>query len=112
MGISVSKVLIAVDDQEKAKEFWTNQIGFEVVTDEPYGEERWLKVRPPGQPVALVLSVRSMAESRRSVPDNLPHSDVFFECADLEETYRALTESGVRFPVPPTKMPFGLVVDV
>ena len=37
----------------------------------------------------------------------LPHSPVLFTCHDIEQTYQELTGRGVRFPTPPTKMPFG-----
>ena len=43
----VSKVVIDVEDQERAKEFWTEKMGFELVQDVPYGNERWLEVRSP-----------------------------------------------------------------
>ena len=30
----VSKVIVPVDDQERARRFWTEQVGFEAVRDE------------------------------------------------------------------------------
>ena len=41
------------------------------------------------------------------MPDELPHSPVFFNCADIEATYRQLSERGVRFPTPPARQHFG-----
>jgi predicted enzyme related to lactoylglutathione lyase len=32
---------------------------------------------------------------------------VFFTCDDIERSHRELSERGVRFPAPPTKMDFG-----
>jgi predicted enzyme related to lactoylglutathione lyase len=103
----VRKIVIPVDDQERAREFWTTRVGFEVVTDEAYGGGRWLEVAPPNRGVVLVLSPRDPAEPRRQVNDQLPHSDVFFNSGDIVRTHRELTERGVEFPMPPTKMPFG-----
>jgi predicted enzyme related to lactoylglutathione lyase len=104
----VGKVVVAVDDQERAKDFWTNRIGFEVTADAPYGDgERWLEVAPPDRSIALVLSRRPAGEPRREVDDWLPHSPVFFNCEDIEQTHRELTERGVRFAAPPAEMPFG-----
>ena len=54
----VSKVVIEVEDQERAKRFWTQTLGFEVVQDAPYGEERWVEVCTPDKAVAVVLDVR------------------------------------------------------
>jgi lactoylglutathione lyase len=102
----ISKVVLPVDDQERAKEFWTERLGFELRRDESYGEERWIEVSPPGGAPLLVLSPRDGAP-RNEVPDELPHSPVFFNCADLEATHRELSERGVRFPAPPAQQHFG-----
>ncbi len=103
----VSKVVVPVGDQNAAKEFWTSAMGFSVERDDTYGDERWIEVRPPDQRLILVLSPRSPGEPRREVPDNLPHSDLFFNCADIMQTYAELTDRGVRFPLPPARQHFG-----
>ena len=73
----VSKVVIEVEDQERAKRFWTETLGFEVVQDAPYGEERWLEVCTPDKAVAVVLDVR---KGPRPAPQDrgLPTSNVSF----------------------------------
>jgi predicted enzyme related to lactoylglutathione lyase len=108
MITAVSQVIVPVDDQERAKAFWTGVLGFELRTDAPYGEEqRWIEVAPPAGAPLLVLTPRPAGERRREVLDGLPHSPVFFTCDDIEQTYRQLSERGVEFPTPPTKMDFG-----
>lgn len=107
MITGVRKVLVPVDDQERAKEFWAEVTGFELVRDETIGEERWIEVEPPDRSVVLVLSRRPADEPRREVPDVLPHSNVFFDCEDIEQTYDELSERGASFPAPPAEMHFG-----
>jgi len=51
----VTQVVIEVEDQERAKAFWTQTLGFELARDAPYGEERWLEVRTPDKAVVVVL---------------------------------------------------------
>jgi catechol 2,3-dioxygenase-like lactoylglutathione lyase family enzyme len=57
---AVSHVGVWVRDQEEAKAFYTEKLGFEVREDatlEELGGYRWLTVGPPGQPdVNLMLS--------------------------------------------------------
>lgn len=106
MITGVQKVIVPVEDQQKAMLFWTETMGFEVVTDATYGPERWIEVTPPDRGVQLVLSPRH-GESRREVRDQLPHSDLFFTCDDIEQTHRELTERGVEFPQPPVQQHFG-----
>ena len=103
----VNKVVVPVDDQAAAKEFWAERLGFDVVTDEAFGGRQWLEVTPPDRSILLILSPRSPDEPRPAVRDELPHSNVFFVCDDIERTHRELTARGVRFHTPPVKMPFG-----
>ena len=107
MITGVAKVVVSVDDQERAKQFWTGAIGFDVVMDESFGNERWIEVEAPDRSLVLVLSRRPSDGLRPQVPDELPHSNVFFTCEDIEQTYAELSERGVRFPAPPAEMHFG-----
>jgi catechol 2,3-dioxygenase-like lactoylglutathione lyase family enzyme len=58
---AVSHVGVWVHDQDEAKAFYTDKLGFEVREDatlEELGGYRWLTVGPPGQPdVNLMLSL-------------------------------------------------------
>jgi lactoylglutathione lyase len=103
----VRKVIVPVGDQAAALEFWTQTMGFDLVCDESYGDERWIEVRPPEQDLLLVLSPRPPDEPRHAAPERLPHSDLFFDCADLEKTHVELSERGVHFPAPPSRLHFG-----
>jgi predicted enzyme related to lactoylglutathione lyase len=103
----VSKVIVPIADQEAALRFWSETIGFSVVRDDAYGDERWIEVKPPGQDLLLVLSLRRANEPQREVSDELPDSDLFFDCTDIEQTYAELTARGVHFPSPPSRQPFG-----
>ena len=104
----VSKVVLTVRDCDAAKQFWVERMGFTVQTDAEYGEgARWLEVRSPSG-VTLVLDGKSPGHATdRAVPEELPHSNVFFTCEDIEKTYAELTERGVRFPQPPVRQPWG-----
>jgi catechol 2,3-dioxygenase-like lactoylglutathione lyase family enzyme len=75
---AVAKVVVPVLDQDRAKAFWTDSVGFEARRDETFGDERWIEVAP-----------------------------VFFTCDDIQATYRELTERGVAFPLPPSRQHFG-----
>jgi catechol 2,3-dioxygenase-like lactoylglutathione lyase family enzyme len=60
---AISHVAVWVHDQDEAKAFYTEKLGFEVRQDatlEEMGGYRWLTVGPPGQPdVNVILSVPS-----------------------------------------------------
>jgi catechol 2,3-dioxygenase-like lactoylglutathione lyase family enzyme len=58
---AVSHVGVWVHDQDEAKAFYTEMLGFEVRQEanlEEFGDSRWLTVGPPDQPdVNVILSV-------------------------------------------------------
>jgi predicted enzyme related to lactoylglutathione lyase len=101
----IRQVLIEVEDQDRALSFWTGPMGFELVQDSPYGDERWLEVRAPDNVVTLVLGLRQGEPPM--APEQLPTSNVFFYCDDLHRTYDELRARGVEFPQPPVRQPFG-----
>ena len=105
--IRVRKVVLPVQDQDRAKEFWTAKLGYEIVADAPYGAERWLEVRSSDHAVNLVLELTAEARSAAAAPDHMPTSNVMFECDDIVATHRELDAKGVQFPQPPVNQPFG-----
>jgi lactoylglutathione lyase len=96
----VNQVVLHVEDQEEAKRFWVDMLGFTLAEDSPYGEERWLSVVSPDGATKLVLSRRAPGWTPQDVRDGIPHSNVIFYTDDVEGTYRELTDKGVNFPDP------------
>jgi predicted enzyme related to lactoylglutathione lyase len=108
MITGVRKVVVPADDEERAKSFWISGLGFRLTRDEPFGNgQQWIEVTPPDGDPVLILSRRQPGETKPRVPDELPHSPVFFNCDDIQATFRILSEHGVKFPAPPAWMPFG-----
>ena len=89
MITNVAKVVVPVEDQQSALEFWTGMAGSQLVRDEAYGGERWIEVKPARQDLLLVLSQRQPDEARRRVPDSLPHPI----CSSTAPTSGARTKS-------------------
>jgi predicted enzyme related to lactoylglutathione lyase len=108
-GVSQVSLNVSVGDQDQALAFWTEAIGFELLSDETVGDERWIRVSPPDHGVTLVLGGPNpwLREFHRNYPAQLPQSPVFFSCRDIQETHRQLTARGVTFVQPPTQMFFG-----
>jgi predicted enzyme related to lactoylglutathione lyase len=101
----VQKLVVEVEDQDRALRFWTGALAFELVQDTRYGEERWLEVRTPDANAILVLALR---QGEPPVgPEVLPTSNIFFYCDDLPKTYDGLRARGVEFPQPPVEQSFG-----
>jgi predicted enzyme related to lactoylglutathione lyase len=101
----VHKLILEVEDQDRALRFWTEAMRFELIQDTTVGQERWLEVRTPDTQMVLVLSLRY--GELPTAPDELPTSNVFFYCDDLSRTYEELRARGVEFPQPPVEQSFG-----
>ncbi len=52
---AVATVCIFVNDQDKAKAFYTDKLGFELRQDSPMGESRWIAVAPRGARTEVIL---------------------------------------------------------
>jgi hypothetical protein len=74
MIVGVNKIVIQVEDQDRALEFWTERVGFEVVKDVTIGDERWIEVRPPGRDTIFVLSPRESAPPRFAKASRTSHT--------------------------------------
>lgn len=47
---------VPVTDQERAKDFYVNTLGFDLVADNPMGpDQRWVQVRPKGAQTSITL---------------------------------------------------------
>lgn len=104
----VSKVVVGVEDQARAKAFWTETVGFTVTTDVPYDDQgrRWVEVTAPNGTI-LVLSESPEDRRRFGDSDQLPTSNFFFYADDVEKTCEELSAKGVEFPAKPEKQPWG-----
>lgn len=101
MLTGVRSVNLAVADQDRAKQFWTEVAGFELLGDTPMGDEggaRWIEVTPPDRSVILVL----LAARDQGIEVGT-WSNVIFHCDDINKTFEELRDRGVEFPDEPRR---------
>lgn len=99
----VSVVGICVADQDRARAFYTEKLGFEVVRDDPMGEgARWLELMPPGAETHVVLFTPPGQEDRIGT-----FAGIVFTSSDVMKTYEELKARGVEFTEAPAKQPWG-----
>jgi catechol 2,3-dioxygenase-like lactoylglutathione lyase family enzyme len=105
-----------VADQDEARDFYVNKLGFEVRMDNTAGSFRWLTVSPKGQPDFQIILMKlapygqmdteSAASLRNLIQKGISAAGVF-ETADVQKTYEELTARGVEFASPPQKKFYG-----
>lgn len=95
---------IPVADQDRALKFYTEVLGCEVHTDQPFGDgQRWIEVAWPGRETAFVLFTPPGMEDRIG-----GFSSASLTTDDIEKTYEQLASKGVEFIERPTRQPWGL----
>jgi predicted enzyme related to lactoylglutathione lyase len=99
----VKFVSIPTRDQARALRFYTERLGFEIATEQPFdATQRWIELRIGHSPTRVVLFTPKGHEDRIGT---------FFNgsiaCDDVEATYRQLKERGVEFTAEPQRQPWG-----
>lgn len=103
MITNVKFVSIPTSDQDRALKFWTEQVGFTLMSDQPFSDEqRWIELAVGSSQTRFVLFTPEGQADRIGS---------FFNgalaCDDVEATHRQLSERGVEFASPPEKQPWG-----
>ncbi len=93
---------IPVRDQKAQLAFYTEKLGFEVLTDQPLGKQRWIELKIPRAETHVVLFTPEGHEDRVGGFVNAS-----LACDDVEKTYAELKARGVEFTQPPTQQPWG-----
>ncbi len=104
----ISHSSVPVDDQEKACQFYTKTLGFQIKHDIPLGEHRWLTVVSPEDPggTELILepdehpAVKPFKSAL--VEDGIPFTG--FTVADIAAEVERLQALGVQFTQQPTDL--------
>jgi catechol 2,3-dioxygenase-like lactoylglutathione lyase family enzyme len=115
----VSHVGVWVHDQDEAKAFYTEKLGFEVRQDltlEALGGYRWLTVGPPGQPdVNIILGIPGppsldpdAAEQLQSLVAKGVMGPGILRTADCRATCRELEARGVELAQQPEDRFYGV----
>ena len=109
MITTIATITVFVEDQQRAKAFYTEQLGLELRQDVemfPGAPMRWITVAPPGS--ATEISLFPMGEQWEHYRAAMGKPQCFtLHCDDLEATYRELSERGAQFLGEPQSQPWG-----
>ncbi|MBM7619951.1 lactoylglutathione lyase [Bacillus tianshenii] len=92
----LSQVMLYVDNQDEAVKFWTEKVGFEVISEENNGHMRWIEVAPSKDRETSIILHDKEVIAKMSPELNLGTPSLMFTTPDLEQFYRDLSEKGVK----------------
>lgn len=105
----IGVVTVPVRDQAKAREFYVERLGFQVVTDTEFGPGmRWLQVGLPHAETSIVLAAGYGTTEDGTDPVG-KFTGIVFETKDIQTTYGELLGRGVTFTEVPTLQPWGVM---
>lgn len=116
MITNISLVTLYVTDQDEAKRFYVDLLGFVEATDTSLGDGfRWVTVAHPDHPeleVTLMLPGppldEDVAEAVRRALASGTMGGFGLSTTDCQQTYEELSAKGVQFVQPPSDRPYGV----
>lgn len=115
MKVRVDLITIVVHDYDRAIEFFTDTLGFDLVEDSHSltndgRPKRWVVVRPPGAETGILLA-RADGTHQTAIVGNQVAGRVgfFLRVDDFDAAYERMATAGVEFVTSPRTEPYGRV---
>jgi predicted enzyme related to lactoylglutathione lyase len=117
MDIKLSTCFIAVDDHDKAIEFYRDVLGFEVRNDVGFEGMRWVTVGSPAQPDVEIVLENPVADPNASDADKDAAAGllakgllrgVIFRTENCDATFEKIRAAGGEVLQEPVDQPYGV----
>ncbi|MEU8378318.1 VOC family protein [Streptosporangium sp. NPDC048865] len=115
MKMRIELVAVVVEDYDRAIEFFTEALGFELVEDSPSSTndgrpKRWVVVRPPGSETGVLLA-RADGERQEGVVGEqfAGRVGLFLRVDDFDAAHARMVAAGVEFVTAPRTEPYGRI---
>ncbi|MFC6333336.1 VOC family protein [Paenibacillus septentrionalis] len=109
MILKASQLTILVKDQGQAKQFYTEILGFVVISDMEFGPSRYLAVAPRESNETVLELVKAETPNQVALVGKQSANQVLimFETDNIEGDYFDMKQRGVQFQGEPTNVPGG-----
>lgn len=102
----IGKITVYVEDQEQAKDFWINKVGFVLKFEQPMGPNAsWIEVGPSEEEFTTLVLYSKQAMQQQK-PEKVSHSTILFSTKDVEAAYENMKQKGIEVE-DLLKLPFG-----
>ena len=114
--MKIKIMTIYVEDQEKARRFYSDVLGFTKKADFSNGGYRWLTVASPEEPngpeLQLAANANPAARTYQQALFQQGQPAALFYVDDVQSEYDRLKGLGVKFTMPVTKVTCGNLVQI
>jgi predicted enzyme related to lactoylglutathione lyase len=117
MDLKVSHCFIAVDDHDKALDFYRDVLGLRVTNDVKFEGYRWVSLSPPSQPDVEIVLEPASADPNTSPDDKKALEEllakgmlraVIFATGDCDATFERVRAAGAEVIQEPMDQPYGV----
>ena len=105
----IAQITLVVDDYDKAIEFYTKKLGFELKEDTILNDtKRWVVVGPKNSSCSLLLAKAANEEQKQSIGNQTGgRVFLFLHTDDFWKDHEAMQEKGIVFVREPVKEKWG-----
>ncbi|MCG7346170.1 VOC family protein [Sporosarcina sp. ACRSL] len=92
----LGQIMLYVNNQDQARDFWTEKVGFQVVAEEDNGQGmRWIEVAPPHGGTSIVLHNKDFI-AKMEPELNLGTPSLMFFTDNVEQLHGDLQNNNVK----------------
>ena len=92
----VGQIMLYVNNQDEAKEFWTEKVGFSVISEEDNGEGmRWIEIAPTKEAETSIILHNKELIAKMQPGVELGTPSLMFFSKDFDKLYSDLSNKNV-----------------
>ncbi|MEB2301529.1 VOC family protein [Lysinibacillus xylanilyticus] len=92
----VGQIMLYVNNQDEAKAFWTDKVGFSVISEEDNGQGmRWIEIAPTKEAETSIILHNKELIAKMSPELNLGAPSLMFSSKDFDKLYNDLLNKNV-----------------
>jgi lactoylglutathione lyase len=91
----VGQIMLYVNNQDEAVNFWTEKVGFSVISEENNGQMRWIEIAPTNDAGTSIILHNKELISKMAPELNLGTPSLMFFTQNLEQLHSDLSNKNV-----------------
>ncbi|MFJ8102521.1 VOC family protein [Lysinibacillus sp. NPDC096212] len=92
----VGQIMLYVNNQNEAKEFWTEKVGFSVISEEDNGQGmKWIEIAPTKEAATRIILHNKELIAKMQPEMNLGTPSLMFFSEDIDKLYNDLLNKNV-----------------
>ncbi|MEY9979246.1 VOC family protein [Lysinibacillus sp. RC79] len=92
----VGQIMLYVNNQDEAKEFWTEKVGFSVISEEDNGQGmKWIEIAPTKEAETKIILHNKELIAKMQPEMNLGTPSLMFFSEDIDKLYNDLLNKNI-----------------